>query len=224
MVPSTPSLATGFALASGAAVGMCLLLAVPLLPALGLLGVYAGITWPRGGEAAPRGGLGPANAVTLVRAALVALLAAWALGLPELPPLLLAGLAALTFGLDGLDGLVARRTGSASAFGASLDMELDALAVFVFGLLAWRTGACGPWILLAGAWRYLFVAAGWIWPWMRAPLDDFAPRRVACGLQLGALVLALALPQPWALAACAGGFAVLTASFARDTAWLWRHR
>lgn len=223
MVPSTPSLATGFALASGAATSTCVLLALPVLPALGLLGVYAAVVWPRRAPG-PRGGLGPANAVTLARAALVALLAAWALGLPDLPPLVLAAVAALAFGLDGLDGLVARRTGTSSAFGASLDMELDALAVVVFGLLAWRTGACGPWILLAGAWRYLFVAAGWLWPWMRAPLDDFPPRRVACGLQLGALALALALAQPWAELLCAAGFAVLTASFARDSAWLWRHR
>ncbi len=228
MIPSAPALAIGFALTGLATAGASVALSLPLLPPLALLGVYAAVTWPRRSAGVVRGGLGPANAITLARAVLVLLLAGWAMSpeppLPEAPSLLLGTVMMVTFGLDGLDGLVARLTNTASEFGANLDMELDAIVVFVYGALAWKAGVCGPWILLGGLWRYLFVAAGWWLPWMRAPLDDFPPRRVACGLLVGGLSLAVALPQPLALGVAGSAFAVLTGSFARDVAWLWRNR
>ena len=72
--------------------------------------------------------------------------------------------------LDGVDGWLARRSGLSSDFGARYDMETDALLILVLAVLAWRQEKAGAWIVLAGAMRYLFVAAGYIWTWMTAPL------------------------------------------------------
>jgi phosphatidylglycerophosphate synthase len=172
----------------------------------------------------PRDGLGPANAVTLARGVLVAALVAL-LG-ESLGPvagwwIATAGLAAFT--LDWVDGQVARRTGWASPFGARLDMELDALTVLVLCALAWQLGQTGAWILLGGALRYLFVAAGWVWPWMNGELPPSERRRFVCGLQIAALLLCL-LPWPGVIAPAIalGGLAALVASFAIDTVWLYR--
>src|SRR6185436_14514828 len=82
--------------------------------------------------------LGPANQVTLVRATVVALLAA-ALFEPADPRVAAIAVVAtaMTAVLDGVDGWLARRTGMASPFGARADMETDALLILVLSLLAW---------------------------------------------------------------------------------------
>lgn len=175
-----------------------------------------------------RRGLGWANRVTLTRAALVALLAG-ALVDPALlarHPWPLAGLALLALLLDGADGWVARRTGSASAFGARFDMELDAFFILVLCLALLSLGKVGPWVLAIGAMRYGFVAAGWRWPWLGAELPESLRRKAVCVWQVVALMLGL-LPllgtqaTSW-LAATA--LAALTASFGIDMRWLWRNR
>jgi hypothetical protein len=81
------------------------------------------------------------------------------------------------------------------------------------------------WILLSGLLRYLFVAAGWIFPWMRGPLPQTRRAKVVCVMQISTLVLALSPPVPEsASAAIAGaGLLALGSSFFVDTLWLWRH-
>ena len=121
---------------------------------------------------------GPANQITLVRAVLVAGLASL-VGQPATPAVawsvvFIAIVAAL---LDGVDGWVARRTGTASAFGARFDMETDAALILVLAILVWQYGKAGPWVLLSGLLRYIFVAAGWLWPWMRRPADATPSRK-----------------------------------------------
>jgi phosphatidylglycerophosphate synthase len=86
-------------------------------------------------------------------------------------------LALIALVLDGVDGRVARRRGEASAFGARFDMETDALLILVLAALAWSLGKAGAWILLAGALRYLFVAAGFVLPWLRAELPPSRRRQ-----------------------------------------------
>ena len=111
----------------------------------------------------PPPGLGAANQITLVRATLVVPVAALALqpASPEATALWwIAGVAAVAIALDGFDGLVARRSGQETRFGARFDMELDAFLMLVLCVLVWRTGRADVWILLIGALRYLFVAAG----------------------------------------------------------------
>src|SRR5439155_607224 len=66
--------------------------------------------------------------------------------------------------LDGADGWLARRTRMESAFGARFDTEVDALLIQVLAVLAWRWGKAGPWVLVSGLLRYLFLLSGWLWP------------------------------------------------------------
>ena len=57
-----------------------------------------------------------------------------------------------------------------SRFGARFDMETDAWLILALGVLVWRYDKAGAWVLLSGALRYLFIAAGWGLAWMRGTL------------------------------------------------------
>jgi phosphatidylglycerophosphate synthase len=169
------------------------------------------------------GGFGAANHVTLVRATLTLLLAAM-LGLAPSDPrawaiVVLATVAAV---LDGVDGRLARRRGETSAFGARFDMETDALLILVLAALAWQLGKAGPWVLLAGLIRYLFVTAGYALPWLAQPLPPSRRRQAVCVVQIVTLIVCVAplfTPPVSGLIALAG-LALLTWSFVLDTAWL----
>ncbi|NED04634.1 CDP-alcohol phosphatidyltransferase family protein, partial [Streptomyces sp. SID6648] len=87
-------------------------------------------------------------------------------GAPPVP--LLVGLTAVALVLDGVDGRVARRTGTCTPLGARFDMEVDAFLILV--LSVYVSTDLGPWVLLIGAMRYVFVAAARVWPWLTAPL------------------------------------------------------
>ena len=169
---------------------------------------------------------GAANLVTTVRASLVALVASF-IGEPGSPVVagtVVAMSLAVTL-LDGVDGLMARRTGMASAFGARFDMEVDAVLILALTVLAWQYGKAGPWVVLSGLLRYLFIAAGWIWPWMGRPLQPTLRGKAICVVQIVVLVLivipAVEPPASTAIAAC--GLAALVYSFFVDTVWLWMH-
>jgi phosphatidylglycerophosphate synthase len=172
----------------------------------------------------PHARLGPANQVTLLRLALTALLG----GLLGETPAAVAGtavaLAALVLLLDGIDGWLARRGGSASAFGARFDMETDALLLLLMAVLAWRLDKAGAWVLLSGAMRYLFVAAAVVLPWLRRPLPESRRRKTVCVLQILSLLIALTpyLPRPWSEAVAAAGLLLLGYSFLVDIVWLSR--
>ncbi len=176
----------------------------------------------------PRAEMGLANRVTLARGVLVALLAG-ALADPTLlsaqGPWLFA-LALVALSLDGVDGWVARRTGSASPLGARFDMELDAFFILVLCLALLLLDRAGPWVLAIGAMRYAFVAASWGWPWLAADLPDSLRRKAVCVWQVAALMLALLPAVPDLLAAwlVATALAGLAGSFAVDVRWLYRHR
>src|SRR5262249_57229581 len=129
-------------------------------------------------------------------------------------------------GRDGVDGWLERRTGLESAFGARFDMEVDALLIFVLAAIAWRWEKAGAWVLLAGLLRYLFVAAGWILPWMRRPLAPTQRARVICVAQIVTLIVAIApsIPRRLSLPVAATGVLALSYSFFADTVRLWRGR
>jgi len=171
---------------------------------------------------------GAANMVTSIRATLVVLLAtlvpqhavtrdqAW-----------LAVIAASTASaLDGVDGWLARRAGTASKFGARFDMETDALLILVLSILAWRWGKAGAWVLASGLMRYLFVAAGWVLPWMNGPLSPTMRGKTVAVIQMVALIVAIGPIVPTALstAGAAGALALLCWSFAIDVRRLWAGR
>jgi phosphatidylglycerophosphate synthase len=171
--------------------------------------------------------LGAANQVTLVRAALVALVAGL-IGEPPIPAAAAAatGLAVLVELLDGVDGWLARRGAVASAFGARLDMEIDALLILVLATLAWQHGKAGGWVLLSGLMRYAFVAAGWLLPWLARPLPSSRRRQAICVLQIVCLCAAVSpVLAPRASAPISAiALAALSASFLVDVVWLQRER
>jgi phosphatidylglycerophosphate synthase len=220
----------GGLLTAAAATGSSWLLGLPtshLLLALTLYGVLAAVVL-RGhsGDVAGRG-LGAANRITLGRSTLVMALVALTLWPAELAPRgywWILGLATVAMALDGVDGQVARRTRSESAFGARFDMEVDQLLLLALSALAWRGGKVGVWVLLIGAIRYLFVLAGWIWPAMQRPLPPSFRRKTVCVVQGVALVASVApiVSAPQATAASAAALLLLIYSFAVDTWWLIR--
>lgn len=169
--------------------------------------------------------LGAANAVTLVRGALVALMVALLGEQGRIAPLIATLLAALVIVLDGCDGWIARRTGMSSSFGARFDMEIDAALVAVLAVLAWRFGKVPAWVLLSGAMRYLYAAAALIIPLLRRPLPPSYRAKSIAVVQMLALLVAIA---PWssltlARAVAMMGLACLTLSFLLDILWLTRH-
>lgn len=169
---------------------------------------------------------GAANMVTTARAAGVALIAAL-VGEPGTVAAVPAAVGSvLVTLLDGVDGRLARQSGMASAFGARFDMEIDALLILALSILGWKYGKAGAWILLAGLLRYIFVAAGWVLPWLRRPLPPSWRRQAICVVQivgLGLIVSPLAAPPSsawWAMLLVAA----LLYSFLIDIIWLWGAR
>ncbi|SMF11977.1 Phosphatidylglycerophosphate synthase [Tistlia consotensis] len=167
----------------------------------------------------PLARFGPANGITLLRGIAACWLAAL-IGQDLATPLdaLPAAVAAFALLLDACDGWAARRGGWATAFGARFDMECDAFFLAVIAALAVDQGRLGPWVLLAGALRYLFVAAGWRWSWLRGPLAPRWSRKAAYAIMAAVLVASLVpdLPGPLAGSAAALALALLAGSFLRD--------
>ena len=172
------------------------------------------------------GGFGIANQVTLLRAGMVCLAggALLAGGPTASPGWSLAALVATALSLDAVDGLLARRLGLASRFGARFDLEVDALLILVLALLVWQAGKVGPWVLAIGLLRYLFVLAGWLLPWLRRPLPPSRRRQAVCVQQGVTLVLCLLPPVGTLLASLLAGLALaaLLASFAADIIYMAR--
>jgi phosphatidylglycerophosphate synthase len=220
-------LAVAFAFATLAVVGTWWLLGLTASYVLLALAVYTGLAawllWALPGDL--RGpGLGPANRVTLARAALAVPIFALALhsgpiGDPLAWLTILVSTAVMV--ADGFDGYVARRTGSGSRFGARFDMELDAALLMALSVLVWRDARVGPWVLLIGLMRYAFVAASWIWPELAADLPPSQRRKVVCVIQGVALLVALGpvIPRGVAVVVAAVGLAALVYSFAADVRW-----
>jgi phosphatidylglycerophosphate synthase len=167
---------------------------------------------------------GPANAVTATRSMLIGIVTAVVVTSFTQPVsvVFLVALAAPTLALDAVDGWVARRTSSASPLGARFDMEADAFLLLV--LSAYDVRIVGGWILAIGLMRYLFVAAGWLFPRMRSQLPPRYWRKVvtaACGIALVVVASGL-LPSPFDVLAGAVALGLLVESFGRDVIWLVR--
>ncbi len=165
--------------------------------------------------------LGWANTVTLTRAVLVGGVTALVVTSFTRPTnvAVLVSLAAVALALDGVDGQVARRTGTTSALGARFDLEVDAFLILV---LAGYVGVqFGWWVVALGAFRYAFVAASWVWPWLNAPLPPKFSRKVVAALQgvILAFVAADLTPVWLGYGALAVALASLTWSFGRDIRW-----
>ena len=170
----------------------------------------------------PSRSFGPANQVTLARAALVALLFGL-IGEP-LVPWLVVIVASFVLVLDGVDGWLARRFGVASDFGARFDMETDAVLLVALVALAWQYQKAGPWIILAALMRYCFVASSYFFLWLSRPLPPKRRRQTAYVIQVVTLIVCISpvVVQPLSGAIALLGLAVLSLSFAIDVAHLTR--
>ncbi|HWO12214.1 MAG TPA: CDP-alcohol phosphatidyltransferase family protein, partial [Polyangiaceae bacterium] len=111
------------------------------------------IVQSRGGWT-PNGKFGVANSVTAVR---VLLTFALLIRVEEQPRYAVALAALVVLGLDLVDGWLARRFAEQGPFGGCFDMEVDAAFVLSVSFSLWVRGVAGPWVILAGLWRYLFV-------------------------------------------------------------------
>jgi phosphatidylglycerophosphate synthase len=201
---------------------------------LGPAGWFAGAAWgvamfvmlARGLAQAGLDRLGPADRVTLTRAALVGGVTAMVADAPDRPVSVptLVSLAGVAIILDAVDGWVARHTETASRLGALFDMEVDAFLILVLSVYAARTA--GDWVIAIGAARYVFGVAGRMLPWMHAPLPPRYWRKVVAAAQGIALAVVAAgvLPTAVAVAVLAAAVALLAESFGRDVWWLWRNR
>lgn len=175
---------------------------------------------------------GPADRVTFARAVLVCAVAGLAMAVARLGSggtagLLvgpLVGLAAVALVLDGVDGLVARRTGTVSAFGARFDMEVDAVLILVLSLHVARE--LGAWVVAIGAARYLLFLAQRVWPWLCRGLPPSRWRKAVAAYQGIALTTASAhlLPVMGVAALVAVGLVALGLSFGTEARSLWRLR
>ncbi|MEU4424940.1 CDP-alcohol phosphatidyltransferase family protein [Actinoplanes sp. NPDC024001] len=163
--------------------------------------------------------LGWANSVTLGRAILTG--GVTALLLSGAPKLLVVTIAAVALAMDGVDGQIARRTGTTTSLGARFDMEVD--AYLILALSAAAAVEYGWWALAIGAFRYVFVAAAWVAPWLNAPLPPKFSRKVVAAQQgvMLAVVVSGLLPTWLAVAALAVALGSLAWSFGRDIAWLY---
>jgi phosphatidylglycerophosphate synthase len=160
----------------------------------------------------------PADAITAVRATLavvVAVIGPSGLGLV---------LVVVALSLDWVDGQVARRTRTTSAFGARFDMETDAFLILV--LSAYAAADVGWWVLLIGAARYLLWLAERVLPWLRRPVPPRYWRKVVAAVQGVVLAAAVSglLPTAVSQALLVVALALLAESFGRDVWWLWRSR
>jgi phosphatidylglycerophosphate synthase len=183
-----------------------------------LLGFVAGlccfILVARGqGRWTPGGRFGSPNVVTTLRLLLtMALLFAYG----RQPGWQLAAAAGIILFMDVVDGWLARTTGQSSAFGASYDVEADALLVMSICMLLFSRGTAGAWVLLAGLLRYLYVLAPALIP---TPMGQ-APRsrhgRISYVTMLVTFMLALAIEGQRGRWLALLGTAVISASFAHS--------
>jgi phosphatidylglycerophosphate synthase len=189
-------------------------------------GATVNVLLVRGLDREARASVSPAHGVTLVRSMIVGAVAAmvadsWAR--PVQVPLLV-GLSALALSLDAVDGWVARRTGTVTPLGARFDMEVDAFLILVLSVFVYRT--FGPWVLAIGLARYVYVAAGWLWPWLREVPPERHWRKTVAAIQGVVLTTAAAhlLPTPVVVIALVVALALLAESFGRDVWWLRQRR
>ena len=170
--------------------------------------------------------LGPADLVTLTRAtlacAVAALVAESYAGADAVA--ILVPITVVALSLDFVDGRVARRTGTATAYGARLDAESDAFLILVLSVLV--AGSHGAWVLAIGGVRYAYAVAAALLPWMRRRLPPRYWRKVVAAYVGVALTLAASGLAPAALAygVLVVAIGLLAESFGRDVVWLWRRR
>jgi phosphatidylglycerophosphate synthase len=166
----------------------------------------------------------PADWVTLTRTLLIAGVAGLVADSFSRPVSItaLVTLSAVALVLDAVDGQVARRTGTATPLGARIDGEVDAFLILLLSIAVSQD--YGSWVLVIGAARYALLLAGWLFPWLAAPLPPRYWRKVVAAVQGIVLTVAASalLGRLAGMIAVAAALLLLAESFGRDVIWLYR--
>ena len=166
----------------------------------------------------------PADWVTLTRSLLIAGVAGLVADSFVRPVSItaLVTLSTIALVLDAVDGQVARRTGTATALGARIDGEVDAFLILLLSIVV--SQHYGSWVLAIGAARYVLLIAGWVFPWLAAPLPPRYWRKVVAAVQGIVLTVAASGVPSRLIGMIAVGAALLllAESFGRDVIWLYR--
>ena len=182
-----------------------------LSPAVVAGGCWAGQLWYVGYRLDPERLAGPfwrrlfglANGVTLVRGALYAVVAGFAVVPPGTS---LAWVPALCYGsgvaLDNLDGTLARTVGRETEIGRRLDMAFDTFGFVAAPLVAVLWGLLPVWYLSISAARYVFRGAVWLRRVRGLPVGDLPDSdlgKYLAGVQMVFVTVALVPPVPTGL-------------------------
>ena len=166
----------------------------------------------------------PADWVTLTRALLIAGVAGLVADSFSRPLAVtaLVTLSSIALALDAVDGQVARRTGTATPLGARIDGEVDAFLILLLSIAVSRD--YGSWVLVIGAARYALLLAGWLIPWLAAPLPPRYWGKVVAAVQGIVLTVAASgvVDRLTGMIAVAAALLLLAESFGRNVIWLYR--
>ena len=166
----------------------------------------------------------PADWVTLTRALLIAGVAGLVADSFVRPVSItaLVTLSTVALVLDAVDGQVARRTGTATKLGARIDGETDAFLILLLSIAVSQD--YGGWVLAIGAARYALLLAGWLIPWLAAPLPPRYWGKVVAAVQGIVLTVAASgvLDRLVGMIAVAVALLLLAESFGRNVIWLYR--
>ncbi|HEU5388737.1 MAG TPA: CDP-alcohol phosphatidyltransferase family protein [Streptosporangiaceae bacterium] len=134
----------------------------------------------------------------------------------------LVTLSSVALALDAVDGQVARRTGTATPLGARIDGEADAFLILVLSIFVSQD--YGSWVLAIGAARYALLLAGWLMPWLAAPLPPrYWGKVVAAVTGIALTVAASGVPSRLTgMIAVVVALLLLAESFGRNVIWLYR--
>ncbi len=174
----------------------------------------------------PHARFGIGNVLTLLRGCFTVLLAAFINepdAISSIGWLLVVATAAVACS-DVLDGKIARQSGLQSDFGARFDMEVDALFILVICVLAFEQDKAGIWIIAIGAMHYVFVVAGWLFPFLGRELPPSKRRKTVGAVQVVLLISCLApiLERPTTTVVALLALCLVVYSFARDILLLLR--
>jgi phosphatidylglycerophosphate synthase len=166
----------------------------------------------------------PADWVTLTRLVLIAGVAGLVADSFSRPVSItaLVTLSSVALALDAVDGQVARRTGTDTPLGARIDGEADAFLILLLSIFVSRD--YGSWVLAIGAARYALLLAGWVMPWLAAPLPPRYWGKVVAAVTGIVLTVAVSglLNRLTGTIAVAAVLLLLAESFGRNVIWLYR--
>jgi phosphatidylglycerophosphate synthase len=166
----------------------------------------------------------PADWVTLTRALLIAGVAGLVADSFVRPVSItaLVTMSTVALALDAVDGQVARRTGTATPLGARIDGEVDAFLILLLSIVVSQD--YGGWVLVIGAARYALLLAGWLIPWLAAPLPPRYWGKVVAAVTGIVLTVAASglVDRRTGMIAVAAALLLLAESFGRNVIWLYR--